>query len=104
MRADLEALGILGLLDATTFSSEVGTRKPDPAIFADALAKLEVDAAGAVFVGDRVLDDVGGAKAAGMRAVLTREFRQEEPTSDPMPDATIERLGELPGALASLES
>jgi putative hydrolase of the HAD superfamily len=104
MRADLEANGILGLLDATTFSSEVGTRKPDPAIFADALTKIDVDAAGAVFVGDRLLDDVGGAQAAGMRAVLTREFRQEEPNDDPIPDAVIARLDELPGVLDRLSS
>jgi len=103
MRADLESLGILDLLDATTFSSEVGTRKPDPAIFADALTKLGVEAASAVFVGDRVLDDVGGAKRAGMHAVLTREFRQEEPDGSPAPDAVIERLDELPGVLDGLE-
>jgi putative hydrolase of the HAD superfamily len=102
MRADLEALGLLALLDVTTFSSEVGTRKPDGAIFRGALGKLDVDAAGAVFVGDRLLDDVGGAKGVGMRAVLTREFRQEEPGHDLRPDAVIERLTELPEALARL--
>jgi HAD superfamily hydrolase (TIGR01509 family) len=103
MRADLEALGILGLLDATTFSSEVGTRKPDPAIFTDALTKLDVDGAAAVFVGDRVFDDVGGARAVGMRTVLTRQFRQEEPTGETTPDAVIERLDELPDAIERLE-
>jgi putative hydrolase of the HAD superfamily len=99
MRADLEALGILDLLDATTFSSELGTRKPDPAIFGDALGKLMVDASATVFVGDRLLDDIGGAQDVGMRAVLTREFRQEEPGGPPRPDAVIARLDELPAAL-----
>jgi putative hydrolase of the HAD superfamily len=102
MRADLDALGILPLLDATTFSSEVGTRKPDPAIFADALGKLQVDAANTLFVGDRLLDDVRGAQGAGMRGVLTREFRQEEPNGGPAPDAVIERLDELPGVVDRL--
>lgn len=102
MRADLEALGILPLLDGTTFSSEVGTRKPDPAIFADALEKVGAEPAACVFVGDRLIDDVGGAKAAGMRAVLTREFRQEEPGHDLRPDAVIERLTELPSTLDEL--
>ncbi|HEY7280032.1 MAG TPA: HAD family hydrolase [Actinomycetota bacterium] len=99
MRGDLESLGILPLLHATTFSSEVGTRKPDPAIFGDALSKLGVDAANTVFVGDRLLDDVGGAQAAGMRTVLTREFRSEEPDGGPSPGAVIERLEELPGVV-----
>ncbi|HXJ65697.1 MAG TPA: HAD family hydrolase [Actinomycetota bacterium] len=104
MRADLNALGILSLLDATTFSSEVGTRKPDPAIFADALTKLDVDAGATVFVGDRLLDDVGGARAVGMRAVLTQEFRREEPAASdgPQPDAVIGRLNELPEVLDRL--
>jgi len=102
MRADLERLGILELLDATTFSSEVGTRKPDPAIFADALTKLDVEAAATVFVGDRLLDDIGGAQSAGMRAVLTQQFRREEPADDPRPDAVIASLDELPYVLDRL--
>jgi putative hydrolase of the HAD superfamily len=102
MRADLDALGILPLLDGTTFSSEVGTRKPDPAIFRDALDKVGVEAARTVFVGDRLLDDIGGARAAGMRSVLTREFRQEEPGHDLQPDAVIDRLADLPAALDGL--
>jgi len=104
MRADLDALGILPLLDETTFSSEVGTRKPDEAIFRSALGELGVDAADAVFVGDRLLDDVGGAQSVGMRTVLTREFRHEEPRHDLEPDAVIERLDELPGVLDRLAS
>ena len=98
MRQDLEALGLMPFLDATAFSSEVGTRKPDPAIFRHVLDRLGVDAGEAAFVGDRLLDDVGGARAVGMRTVLTREYRQETPT-DVTPDAVIERLGELPGLL-----
>jgi len=102
MRADLEGLGILERLDATTFSSEVRTRKPDPTIFADALGKLGVEPGAAVFVGDRLLDDVQGAQRSGMRALLTTEFRREEDPSV-RPDALIERLTELPGALEALE-
>jgi FMN phosphatase YigB (HAD superfamily) len=80
----------------------VGTRKPDPAIFADALGKVGTEAAATVFVGDRLVDDVGGARAAGMRTVLTRQFRQEEPGHDLRPDAVIERLTDLPAALEAL--
>jgi HAD superfamily hydrolase (TIGR01509 family) len=103
MQADLEALGILPFLDATAFSSEVGTRKPDPRIFRAALERVDVPADRAVFVGDRVTDDIGGARALGMRAILTREFRREEP-GDIRPDAMIERLHDLPAALDDLGS
>jgi putative hydrolase of the HAD superfamily len=98
MREDLRTLGILPLLDATAFSSEVGTRKPDPRIFRAALDRLGVAPAAAVFVGDRLQDDVAGAQAVGMRGVQIREFRAED---DPtvVPDAVVDRLGELPPLL-----
>ena len=101
MLDDLKALGILQFLDAATFSSEVGTRKPDPRIFRTVLDRLDVPAERSVFVGDRVTDDIGGAKAIGMRGVLTREFRREEP-AEIHPDAIIERLQDLPAALEDL--
>lgn len=98
MRADLDRLGIASYLDASVFSSEVGVRKPDPRIFAEALRRIDASPAETVFVGDRLYDDVGGAKAVGMRTVLTRQFRTEE---DPEiePDWVIGHIRELPGAL-----
>ena len=101
MRADLEALGLATHLDQALFSSEVGVRKPDPRIFRVMLERLGVDAGEAVFVGDRLLDDIGGAKGVGMRSVLTHEFRVEEP-EEIHPDAVIERLPELPGVVERL--
>jgi HAD superfamily hydrolase (TIGR01509 family) len=98
MRQDLDRLGIGPLMDASVFSSEVGVRKPDPRIFREALGRVQVDADGAVFVGDRLLDDVSGARGVGMRTVLTHQFRQEvDPTVSP--DAHIQTLAELPAIL-----
>ncbi len=95
MRADLERLGILQHLDASVFSSEVGVRKPDPRIFQEALQRVGVEPGSAVFVGDRLLDDVSGARSVGMRGILTHQFRQEEePTVQP--DAVIEHISEVP--------
>ncbi len=98
MREDLERLGIARHLDASVFSSELGVRKPDPRIFREALLRLGTEPAETVFVGDRLYDDIGGAHAVGMRAVLTRQWRQED---DPEfePDAVIDDLGELDDAL-----
>jgi putative hydrolase of the HAD superfamily len=104
MRADLESLGIMPYLDATTFSSEVGTRKPDPRIFRRVLDELAVEPRDAAFVGDRLRDDVAGAQGVGMWGVLTREFRQEADVEGIRPDAVIERLPELPEALDRLEA
>ena len=98
MRQDLDRLGLAPYLAASVFSSEVGVRKPDPRIFHTALERLDVSPEHTVFVGDRLLDDVTGAQAVGMRAVLTRQFRQEE-DPDIHPDAAIDHLRDLPSLL-----
>ncbi|MGB6837173.1 MAG: HAD family hydrolase, partial [Dehalococcoidia bacterium] len=60
-----------------------------------ALADLDVEPAEAVFVGDRMPEDIAGAQAVGMRAILTHQYRQEEPQGG-TPDAIIAHLRELP--------
>jgi putative hydrolase of the HAD superfamily len=100
MKQQLAALGLQDYFDAVTFSSEVGVRKPHPKIYADALMKLGIEPVRALFVGDRVREDVQGPKSLGMRAVLTREWRQED---DPgVADFVIQRLGELPAVVSRL--
>jgi HAD superfamily hydrolase (TIGR01662 family) len=103
MRADLDRMGLSEYLDATVFSSEVGVRKPNPLIFQEALSRLGTEPGETVFIGDRLYDDVSGAQAAGMRAVLTHQFRQED---DPeyAPDAVIKDLSELPEVLEGMGS
>ncbi|HEV8421637.1 MAG TPA: HAD family hydrolase [Actinomycetota bacterium] len=101
MRADLERMGLGRYLDATVFSSEVGVRKPNLRIFQEALRRLGVEPGETVFVGDRLYDDVSGAQAAGMRGVLTRQFRRED-DPDYAPDAVIDHLTQLPATLLEL--
>jgi putative hydrolase of the HAD superfamily len=100
MREDLAANGLATHLAATVFSSELGVRKPDPRIFTEALERLGTAPEETVFVGDRLVDDVAGAQAVGMRGVHTIQWRHEEPGSDDHPDGTIARLAELPAVLA----
>ena len=57
-------------VDAWISSGSHGKVKPSPLIFAAALELLEVEAANAVMVGDSLEDDVEGAQACGMRAIL----------------------------------
>lgn len=93
MLEQMRALGLRDFFDGVSFSSEVGLRKPHPQIYRNALRQLEVDAASALFVGDRVREDVEGPKKLGMRAALLREWRQE---NDPgTADFVIDRLGQL---------
>ena len=66
----LEAAGLAARFDVIIDSHLVGCKKPDPAIFRLALARLGVGPAEAVFVGDSYAHDALAARAAGMRAVL----------------------------------
>ena len=74
----LERQGIADRVDAVVLSSEVGKRKPHPAIFERALRELEVDAGAAVFVGDRLEADVLGASRMGMTTIQAVWFRADE--------------------------
>ncbi len=66
----LDSAGVGALLDGAVSSAEVGEHKPSPAIFCAALAVAGVQAAEALHVGDSPVNDVEGARAAGIRAVL----------------------------------
>ena len=67
---DLERVGLKGQFDVIVASSVVGFEKPDARIFGIALDALGVAPHEAVHVGDGLLADVEGAKAAGLKAVL----------------------------------
>ena len=60
-------LGLCGLMDVILISEREGVRKPDIEIFSRALARLNVPASDAWFVGDSPDADVAGAVAAGLR-------------------------------------
>jgi putative hydrolase of the HAD superfamily len=57
-------------VDAIVDSRSHGRVKPHPTIFQAALAALEVDARDAVMVGDSLVEDIEGARALGMHAIL----------------------------------
>lgn len=56
-------------------SGAVGVRKPDPRIFRLALDVLGIEATEAVHVGDSLITDIGGARAAGIRPIHIDPFR-----------------------------
>ncbi len=98
--AGLARRGLLDLFAATVYSSDIGVAKPHPGIFRAALAALQVEPEHAVHVGDRLANDVAGAHAVGMRAVLVEVPQRVESDPEIVPDA---RIRELPELLAVVE-
>ena len=86
----LAPTGILEQVDGVVTSAEVGEAKPSPRVFERALAVARVAPDEALHVGDKVDNDVEGAAAAGVRAVLLQ--REGEP---PPGITAIRSLSEL---------
>jgi putative hydrolase of the HAD superfamily len=89
-----EWLGPAGLLEhveAVVSSGEVGVAKPDAGIFERALEVAEAEPDEVVHVGDSLDNDVAGARAVGLRAILVQR-------DGPAPDGveTVSSLAELP--------
>jgi putative hydrolase of the HAD superfamily len=86
LHRDLAQLGIADRLDVAVFSSELGLRKPHPAIFRAALDRLGVDPKNALFVGDALFQDVRGASELGMTTVQALWFRADDNPDGAEPD------------------
>jgi putative hydrolase of the HAD superfamily len=86
LRRDLDRMGIGERLDAAVFSSEVGKRKPHPTIYRAVLSELGVEPERALFVGDRLVEDVQGPAELGMTTVQAVWFRADENPDGIEPD------------------
>ncbi|MCB0875375.1 MAG: HAD family phosphatase [Solirubrobacterales bacterium] len=75
----------LRIFDATVISGDVGLHKPQPEIYELGAERIGVDPSGCVFVDD-LRENVAGAEAVGMTAILHRE-----------PAGTIQELERLLG-------
>jgi putative hydrolase of the HAD superfamily len=82
----LEKQGLASRIDAAVFSSDVGKRKPHPLIFECAVQELRVEAPSCLFVGDRLRQDVRGARDAGMVTVQALWERVDEHPDGAEPD------------------
>lgn len=90
--------GLVDLLDVRLYTSEMTHLKPHASVFEAVLDALQVrDPAGVVFVGDRLYDDIWGARCAGMRTVWVDN--DHAPPWDVVPDAVVTSLAELPAVV-----
>jgi len=99
-----EELGRLGLdlwLDAAVFCTDVGWRKPAPAIFQLALAQLQVEPRDCLFVGDDPRWDQAGPEALGMETCLIERQRPGQGPGQGADGTCIRDLHELMALLPS---
>lgn len=85
-------LGIAEHFEHVVVSAEVGSEKPDPGIFLEACRRLGADPAHVLHVGDTLVDDVEGSRAAGLQNVLLARGGVEPPPGQ----RSIASLAELP--------
>jgi putative hydrolase of the HAD superfamily len=98
----LRAHDLLELLPVRIYSSDTRFRKPHPTIFKTALRAMGVTATSALFVGDKVKNDILGAQRIGMRAIL--RHRGRAPRNSHLADFVIRRLSELMTLLPHLDA
>ncbi len=93
----LERYGIARYFSPVVMSSQYGRRKPDPAIFHHAARLAGVPTSACLYIGDRVIRDIDGARRAGFgKAVLIQhDFEHGENDSGQTPDAVISSMTEL---------
>jgi putative hydrolase of the HAD superfamily len=91
---EIGRFGLLDLVDATVFCSDVGWRKPDRRIFEHTLDKLGADPGSCVFVGDDPRWDVVGPEAVGIRGILIQRDQGQDAL-----DGSIRELSQLWGRI-----
>lgn len=96
--AKLRATGIADRVDAVCISEEAGARKPEPAVFVEAVRRCGGlrDGGRAWMVGDNAVNDIGGGRAAGLRTVWV-DRGTAWPRTLPAPDHQV------PDARAAIE-
>ncbi len=88
-------LGIADGFDHVLASAELGTKKPESEIFAEACGRLGTEPGRTLHVGDTVIDDVEGARNAGLHALLI----ERSPDGTDPPGPVIRSLDEIPQLL-----
>jgi putative hydrolase of the HAD superfamily len=94
--------GIHGYFDFFVVSSLVGLEKPDPAIFELAIERAGVPKEQILYVGDHVDDDIRGARAVGLSAILI-DRHDRWPEADCVRIRSLSELAEVVGDPGFLE-
>jgi HAD superfamily hydrolase (TIGR01509 family) len=90
----LEKTGLTSEFEIVVTSDEVAKGKPDPEIFLLAAERMGIEAHKCLVIGDSI-NDVLGAKAAGMKAIaITDDFYSRDPELA-LPDIEVKEFKEI---------
>ncbi|MEJ2766484.1 5-amino-6-(5-phospho-D-ribitylamino)uracil phosphatase YigB [Photobacterium sp. MCCC 1A19761] len=95
---DAEKIGLSQYFDRVLVAGRDGLAKPEPDLFAQAVALLGVTPGEILHVGDHLVSDVGGAKLHGMQACWLNDQQRQlsrEPKAKWLPDVEIHSLSQL---------
>lgn len=95
-------IGLRPFFSPVMSSALAGARKPDPRLFLSVATDWELDPATIVVVGDGLLADMEGARAAGMRGILVHGAANADNaqyTGMTIPDATLSSIIEVPNVI-----
>jgi len=93
--ANLEMIGISDLFDGHINAAMVGAAKPERSIFDAAIAAAGTSASQTLHVGDQPLQDIHGAREAGLRTVWVNRNGDDWPEEYAVPDLEVQHVGEL---------
>src|SRR5205823_2007858 len=88
-------LALVDWFDIIVIDTEFGCPKPDRRIFDHAATSVGLPPAELLFVGDGLIPDVGGSRAAGWRSVWYNPRDEPLPPGAAPPDHTVRRLMDL---------
>lgn len=97
-RGIFERDGVLDLIDGDVYSSEIHVVKPHAEAFEAACVAVDVAPERAVYVGDRLYEDVHGPQQVGMRAIWVPHSEipeSQQVAVDVTPDGQVNELGDV---------
>lgn len=101
-QATIDALGFRDYFDVIISSGAVGLKKPEVEIFDQARMVLEATADECFFVGDHPVNDIDGARRAGIRAIWLRGFHAWPEEID-APEWSVDFLSNVPFVLKAAQ-
>ena len=87
--------------ELSVYARNMGTRKPDPAMFEVVLSHTKTLPHEAIHVGDHPIEDLAAAKQVGM---YTIQFLTGEHARSPDADQVVDRLADVVAAVQAIES